>query len=191
METEGELLKADKLYSILVDEKMLGMLEEQSEENENEEDREAEDKFEGKEKGEKNETKELREEDMNRLSKVTNKRMLELIDKEGLKGNVSEGSTGWKSKTRPRLKMEEEGGLGGNCVSSKLLVRTQQWKKDGALLVRTFYPADSIFPDFRFDTHSFLIGRRFSFLFSSSVESSPFFSTVSSSSLGSLQQSRS
>ena len=138
METEGELLKADKLYSILVDEKMLGMLEEQSEENENEEDREAEDKFEGKEKGEKNETKELREEDMNRLSKVTNKRMLELIDKEGLKGNVSEGSTGWKSKTRPRLKMEEEGGLGGNCVSSKLLVRTQQWKKDGALLVRTF-----------------------------------------------------
>ena len=191
METEGELLKADKLYSILVDEKMLGILEEQSEENENEEDREAEDKFEGKEKGEKNETKELREEDMNRLSKVTNKRMLELIDKEGLKGNVSEGSTGWKSKTRPRLKMEEEGELGGNCVSSKLLVRTQQWKKDGALLVRTFYPVGSFFLDFLFDLHSFLIGRRFSFLFSSSVESSPFFSTALSSSLVSLRQSRS
>ena len=94
---------------------------------------------------------EKKEEDMKKLfSKVTDKRMLELTDKEGLKreGNVSEGSNGWKSKKRQgsRLKMEE-GGLGGNCLSSKLLVRTQQWKKDGALLVRTF---DSFFLDFSF-----------------------------------------
>ena len=115
-------MKADKLYSIVVDEKMSGILGAQSEENENEEDREED------------------------------KRTLELINKEGVKreGNVSEGSNGWKSKKRPRLKMEEEGGLGGNCVSSKLLVRTQQWKKDGALLVRNFDPVGSSFPDFSF-----------------------------------------
>ena len=124
MEREGERLKADKLYSIVVDEKMLGMLElEESEVSELEE------VLEEEEEGEREENE--NEED---------------VDIEGVKreGNVSKGPNGLKSKKTNqglKLKMEEGGESGGKCLSSKLLVRTQQWKKDGALLVRTFDPA--------------------------------------------------
>ena len=128
VEDEGEMLKADKLYSILVDQTMLSMLEEEKEENDNKEERD--------------------EEDENNEEKFEAK----VIDKEALKqdveGNVSEGSNGWESKKTQELwlnmKEELEGGggkqereLGGNCLSRKLLVRTQRWKKDGVLLVRT------------------------------------------------------
>ena len=126
METEGEILKADKLYSIVVDEKMLGMLE-----------------LEESEVLEVLELSEVLEEDEGEREENENE---EDVDIEGVKreGNVSEGSNGWKSKMThqgPKLKMEEGGESGGKCLSSKLLVRTQQWKKDGALLVRTFDPA--------------------------------------------------
>ena len=124
MEDKGELLKADRLYSILVDQTMLSMLEEEKEENDNKEERD--------------------EEDENNEEKFEAK----VIDKEALKvnlqGNVSEGSNGWESKkTQENMKEGLEGPgkqereLGGNCLSRKLLVRTQRWKKDGVLLVRT------------------------------------------------------
>ena len=127
MEREGEVLKANRLYSVLMDENVFGMLDlEEAEEYENKEDKEEEEKFETKEPGEK------KEKDLKKLfRKVTDKMILELINQEV---NVSEGSNGGKSKKRKGWNMEER----GKCVSSNLLVRTQQWKKDGVLLVRNF-----------------------------------------------------
>ena len=120
VEDEGEMLKADRLYSILVDQTMLSMLEEENEEKDNKEERD--------------------EEDENNEEKFEAK----VIDKEALKqdveGNVSEGSNGWESKKTQELWLnrgKQERELGGNCLSRKLLVRTQRWKKDGVLLVRT------------------------------------------------------
>ena len=132
VEDEGELLKAERLYNIVVDKRVLDMLEQ---------------------------TKNVNKK--NRLFSI-DKRTLELVEKEGLKRNVEGNSSDRLNGCKPENSMidgkitlstfnefrqefaeglgegKQERGLRGNCVSSKLLVRTQQWKKDGALLVRFF-----------------------------------------------------
>ena len=177
VESEGELLKAEKLYSIVVDERVLDMLEEM--ENERKCDLEedgSEQKIGGEEKKGRKEEREGAVEKI-RLFNIGN-RTLELVEIEGLErnveGNASEGSNGWmpeNSKINGKItlsttrefkqgleegleKGKQERGLRKNCMSSKLLIRTQQWKKDGALLVRTLNPVSF-----------FLLDRPFSFSF--------------------------
>ena len=169
MESEGELLKAEKLYSIVVDERVLDMLEEM--ENERKCDLEedgSEQKIGGEEKKGRKEEREGAIEKI-RLFNIGN-RTLELEERNELtrdvEGNASEGSNGWipkSSEINGKIKLvtlseirrgleeglekgKQERGLRGNCMSSKLLVRTQKWKKDGALLVRTLNCA-LLFPE--------------------------------------------
>ena len=174
MESEGELLKAERLYSIVVNERVLEMLEET--ENENEKKDVSEQRIEEEEnKGEK--VGRVGVVEKNRLFSI-DKRTLEPVEKEELQRNVernfSEGSNGWmpeNSKINGKItlsttrefkqgleegleKGKQERGLRKNCMSSKLLIRTQQWKKDGALLVRTLNPVSF-----------FLLDRPFSFSF--------------------------
>ena len=174
MESEGELLKAERLYSIVVNERVLEMLEET--ENENEKKDVSEQRIEEEEnKGEK--VGRVGVVEKNRLFSI-DKRTLEPVEKEELQRNVernfSEGSNGWmpeNSKINGKItlsttrefkqgleegleKGKQERGLRKNCMSSKLLIRTQKWKEDGALLVRTLNPVSF-----------FLLDRPFSFSF--------------------------
>ena len=122
MEEDGELLLEDRLYTILVNKRVLGMLEEEG--------------GAGKEKGEKGKLHRIAEEDVSEGSNglETKKSMVntgEVPHRRALRVNLDEELKRWKEGRLRELR--------GNCLSSKLLVRTQRWKKDGVLLVRLFF----------------------------------------------------
>ena len=109
----------DRLYTILVNKRVLGMLEEEG--------------GAGKEKGEKGKLHRIAEENVSE-GLETKKSMVntgEVPHRRALRVNLDEELKRWKEG---RLRELRE-----NCLSSKLLVRTQRWKKDGVLLVRLFF----------------------------------------------------
>ena len=119
VEEDGELLLEDRLYTILVNKRVLGMLEEEG--------------GTGKEKGEKGKLHRIAEENVSE-GLETKKSMVntgEVPHRRALRVNLDEELKRWKEG---RLRELRE-----NCLSSKLLVRTQRWKKDGVLLVRLFH----------------------------------------------------
>ena len=119
VEEDGELLLEDRLYTILVNKRVLGMLDEEG--------------GTGKEKGEKGKLHRIAEENVSE-GLETKKSMVntgEVPHRRALRVNLDEELKRWKEG---RLRELRE-----NCLSSKLLVRTQRWKKDGVLLVRLFY----------------------------------------------------
>ena len=108
----------DRLYTILVNKRVLGMLEEEG--------------GTGKEKGEKGKLHRIAEKNVSE-GLETKKSMVntgEVPHRRALRVNLDEELKRWKDG---RLRELRE-----NCLSSKLLVRTQRWKKDGVLLVRLF-----------------------------------------------------
>ena len=140
MEKDKELLKRDKLYNIIADQTMLDML------------LEFEKKVEANEGPEEN-TRGIREEidpdsDNDKCKDVVRWNILQtqndLMSKTA-NATLDQFRRGLALHLDKRLM---ESILRGNCLSRNLLLRTQQWKDDGAFLVRDLQILEHVFTIF-------------------------------------------
>ena len=138
MEIDKELLKTDKLYNIIVDQRMLDLLlkfEKKVEAND----------------GHKENTKGEREDphpDNDKCKDVVRWNILQRLN-----GSMSKTANASLDQFRRGLALHldkrlMETILRGNCLSRNLLIRTQQWKDDGAFLVRDLQILEHVFTIF-------------------------------------------
>ena len=137
MEIDKELMKTDKLYNIIVDQRMLDLLlkfEKKIEAND----------------GHKENTK--GDPDNDKCKDVVRWNMLQRLN-----GSMSKTANVSLDQFRRGLafhldKRLMESTLRGNCLSRNLLLRTQQWKDDGAFLVRDLPILENVFTIFLLTT---------------------------------------
>ena len=141
MEKDKELLKRDKLYSIIADQTMLDML------------LEFEEKVEAND-GHKENTRGMREEidpdsDNDKCKEVVRWNVLQRLNGSTANVSLDQFRRGLASHLDKRLM---ENTLRGNCLSRNLLIRTQEWKDDGAFLVRDLPILENVFTIFLLTT---------------------------------------
>ena len=137
MEIDNELLKTDKLYNIIVDQRMLDLL------------LKFEKKIEAKGRHKEN-TRGIREEtdpdpDNDKCKDVVRWNALQRLS-----GSMSKIANGSLDQFRRGLALHldkrlMESTLRGNCLSRNLLIRIQQWKDDGAFLVGDLQVLENVF----------------------------------------------
>ena len=140
VEIDKELLKTDKLYNIIVDQRMLDLL------------LEFEKKVEANEGHEEN-TRGIREEidpdpDNDKCKDVVR---WNILQKQNDSMNKTANVTLDQFRRGLALHLDKrlmENTLRGNCLSRNLLIRTQQWKDDGAFLVRDLQILENVFTIF-------------------------------------------
>ena len=140
MEIDKELLKTDKLYNIIVDQRMLDLLlkfEKRVEAN-----------YDYKEN-----TRGVREEIDPDLDNDKCKDVVRWNVLQRLNGSLSKTANPSLDQFRRGLALHMdkrlmENILRGNCLSNDLLIRTQQWKDDGAFLVRDLQILENVFTIF-------------------------------------------
>ena len=144
MEKDKELLKTDKLYNIIADQTMLDML------------LEFEKKVQAKD-GHKENTRGMREEigpdpDNDKCKEVVRWNVLQRLNdlmNETANVTLDQFRRGLALHLDKRLM---ESTLRGNCLSRNLLIRTQEWKDDGAFLVRDLPILENVFTIFLLTT---------------------------------------
>ena len=141
MEKDKELLKRDKLYNIITDQIILDML------------LEFEEKVEAND-GHKEDTRGMREEidrdsDNDKCKEVVRWNALQRLNSSTANVSLDQFRRGLASHLDKRLM---ENTLRGNCLSRNLLIRTQEWKDDGAFLVRDLPILENVFTIFLLTT---------------------------------------
>ena len=144
MERDKELMKTDKLYNIIVDQRILDLL------------LKFEKKIEAKGRHKEN-TRGIREEtdpdpDNDKCKDVVRWNALQRLS-----GSMSKIANGSLDQFRRGLALHldrrlMESTLRGNCLSRNLLIRTQQWKDDGAFLVGDLQILENAFTIFLLTT---------------------------------------
>ena len=136
-----ELLKTDKLYNIIVDQTMLDML------------LEFEKKVEANDRHKEN-MRGMREEidpdsDNDKCKEVVRWNVLQRLNGSTANVSLDQFRRGLALHLDKRLM---ESTLRGNCLSRNLLIRTQEWKDDGAFLVRDLPILENVFTIFLLTT---------------------------------------
>ena len=140
MEIDKELLKTNKLYNIIVDQRMLDLL------------LKLEKKVEANYRHKENTMGVRGEFDLD-LDNDKSKDVVRWNVLQRLNGSMSKTANASLEQFRRGLTLHidkrlMESILRGNCLSRNLLIRTQQWKDDGAFLVRDLKILGNVFTIF-------------------------------------------